>query len=532
MFDLERLSPEQREVVLADDRPLLVIAGPGSGKTTTLAARIAYLVEVRGFVPAGVLAITFTTAAAQALRGRLVAMLGQAGSLVDVTTFHAFGLRLVHHWSEFLGFRPGGPAVCSGATARALLREAAAGEGVDLERTPLGPLAAQVERWRLSNGTSRGAGAGPTLLVRQVASAYESLLSQADSVDYPGMLALPLRLFGKRPATLRFCQDAYRTVLADEFQDLCFAQYTLVRLLAERHRSVVVVGDPRQTLYRWRGADIRYFGQFRHDFPEARVLSLEQNFRSTQRLVELANELGRDLGHERGLWTDNPLGQAALLYAAEDETDEASFVAEEIARLCAGGAIAHHDEVAVLYRTNRQAQAVSRALRERGIPCAPPERGDPAGDLFAARPDHPDQGLTSDLDCVLADGDPSLHPREPRDIRGVVLTTIHASKGCEWRVVFVVGVEDGLLPHARAIAGETEDVDDELRVAYVAVTRPRERLYLTYCRSRAKGQWRQSRRLSRFLAAVPDPLIAPAPLAPSAPLAPPESPTPPADSAA
>src|SRR5919199_280935 len=222
MLDLSRLSPAQRQAVLAGDGPLLIVAGPGSGKTTVLAARIAYLVTSRGVPPTSVLAITFATKATRELRTRLGGLLGAVARGVDVTTFHAFGLRVVRQWSEALGWGPG-------------------------------PLAV----W------------------------YEAVRRRRGAVDYPAMRAQPLRLFAERPAALRVLQDSYRHVLCDEFQDVCAAQYRLLQLLAARHRNLVVVGDPLQTLYGWRGADVRFLRQFERDFPETQVVSLDQNFRTT-----------------------------------------------------------------------------------------------------------------------------------------------------------------------------------------------------------------------------------------------------------
>src|SRR6266542_2561845 len=204
MLDLSRLSPEQQRVVLAGDGPLLVVAGPGSGKTTTLAARIAHLVAVRGVAPAGVLAITFTTAAAQTLRRRLQSLLGDPGGAVDVTTFHAFGLRIVRHWSGALGFTAP-PVVFGTAATRILLRQAAAAVGLDLEQRPLGLLAADVERYRLRSATESAKpgsqpphpaqAAGRTGALPALAAAYETQLLRRNGVDYAAMLTLPLRAF-------------------------------------------------------------------------------------------------------------------------------------------------------------------------------------------------------------------------------------------------------------------------------------------------------------------------------------------------
>ena len=538
MLDLSRLSEEQRRVALAPDGPLLVIAGPGSGKTTTMAARIAYLLDGRQVGPGSVLAVTFTRAAARALRARLVTMLGERGQAVDVTTLHGFGLRVIRHWSGQIGFAPGGPLrVCGAACSRTLLREVLEGAGGG-EHSRADGMARALERHRLratdiaalrdgAKYSSGSRGCDAPLVV--LAAAYEDLLLRRRLVDYAAMLAWPVRLFDASPTALRLCQDAYRTVLADEFQDLCAIQYTLLRLLAARHRNLVAVGDPCQSVYGWRGADAELFERFLRDFPDARVHTLEQNFRSTGRIVGLANAMGVDLGVPRRLWTANPPGPEALVYGAADEADEARFVAAEIERLAAAGAIRHVGEVAVLYRTNEQAQGLKRALRERGLAWRLQAASDPAAEADddlapSATPRVPAPSATpvtpASPQAAVTGGRESapVIDAAPR----VVLTTIHAAKGEEWRVVFVVGVEEGLLPHARTLdegadrparagrrlADAGDGLADELRVAYVAVTRPRERLYLSYCRSRSRGEWREPRGPSRFLRRLPADLLA------------------------
>src|SRR5262249_27720217 len=204
--------------------------------------------------------------------------------------------------------------------------------------------------------------------IANLAGAYEGLLRRRSAVDYTAMLVLPLRLFQGRPAALRLYQDAYRHVLCDEGQDICASQYRLLRLLAERHQNLVIVGDPCQQLYGWRGADVRHFLGFQQDFPEARVFGLDQNFRATGRLVALANAFGASLSDGRQLWTPNPPGQPALLYLAPNEAAEATFVAVETGRLLAERQIEHPGEVAILYRTAAQSVELTLALRARHLP--------------------------------------------------------------------------------------------------------------------------------------------------------------------
>jgi DNA helicase II / ATP-dependent DNA helicase PcrA len=628
VLDLSRFGPEQRRAVLAPDGPLLIVAGPGSGKTTVLAARIAYLIVSRQIPPTSILALTFATKAARELKSRLSGLLGEVGLAVDAMTFHAFGLRVARQWSEELGFGLTPPTVYGDHDARALLLEALTRADIPSHTKPFAEWVSSVTHLRLATD---GTPADET--THAVIREYEALLRRRGAIDYPAMLALPLRLFSERPLALRLYQDAYRYVLVDEFQDVCGAQYELLRLLAERHRNLIAVGDPRQALYGWRGADVRFLDRLQRDFPGTQLLSLDQNFRSTGQIVRLANALAEPLGSYPPLWTDNPPGIRAVFFTATNEQQEAAFVAAEISRLESDRMTGSLREIAVLYRTNRQASELIFALRERRLPYrvrggadllarrevrdliaylrlahnpedeaaltrivnVPPRRLGRLAEALRAQPcttsqlvdrarrvgpvaigdasalvdlirrlhdqvrhQSPAETLdlvldrtgyrtwvsgkssgTSDLrwlsdlrrlaersDGALGDwlaelqlGEESVPDAD--DAGSVLLTTIHGAKGGEWAVVFVVGVEEGLLPHVRSSVSTTSTangtrvligsgVDEELRVAYVAVTRPRERLYLTCCRNRVVGDRVEGRMPSRFLRGIPADLLAPA----------------------
>jgi DNA helicase II / ATP-dependent DNA helicase PcrA len=625
VLDLSRFVTEQRRAVLAPDGPLVIVAGPGSGKTTVLAARIAYLILSRQTPPTSILALTFATKAARELRARLTGLLGPSGQAVDVMTFHAFGLRVIRQWSEELGYGLGPVAVYGDSDARSLLVEAARRLGIPTAGPTLRDLSTDLTRIRL--GVQEPL---PTVIPGELVCEYERLLRQRGAVDYPAMLAYPLRLLDSLETALRLLQDAYRHVLVDEFQDVCGAQYELVRRLADRHGNLVVVGDPRQALYAWRGADVRFLQRLGADFPDVRVLTLDQNFRSTGQIIGLANALAESLGGFPPLWTDNPPGTRTLHVVVADERDEAQYVASEIARLLRERIVVDPGDVAVLYRTNRQAQELILALRSDRVPYRVLGRGDllsrhavrdalaylrlaiNGGDVAALcrivdvpprrlgrlaemMQEHPcgveQLALLADrygpkarraaadlaeLIGTLREQAQCLHPaqlldlaversgyrawierksdrdadlqslselralaerattgvgdwlaelqlgEEPEttgdDAGHVLLTTIHGAKGGEWSVVFVVGVEEGLLPHARAASISTATgsehrspdegrVLDELRVAYVAVTRPRDRLYLTSCRERRRGDRIEPRIMSRFLRDLPPQLL-------------------------
>jgi len=615
LLDLSRFTPEQREVILAPDGPHLVLAGPGSGKTTVIAARIAYMVLGRGLAPASILALVFTRTAASQLRGRLASLLQQQARELDVATFHSLGLRIVRHWSRALGYDERQLAVCSEAEAREALDGLIQRLGIDLRDRTVADILPAIEHYRLDGEIDSDA-------VGQLGREFEQWLARRNAVDFTAMLAQPLRLFRQHPEALRVLQNAYRCILADEFQDVSGPQYTLLQGFATEHRNVTVVGDPCQNLYSWRGAGPRVVQRFRDDFADAAVHPLNKNFRSVQRILDLANAVGESLPDRVPLWSDNPSGLAPVLFIAEDETDEAEFAAAEIARLLDAGLIEHPGQAAVLYRTNSQAQALILALRSRQLPYlvrggddlfarrevrmvlaylrladnpldavalahianVPPRQlekvaavlrieprpaseltqvaepyGDAAvesarqlvellaelasertwlgpaalfnrvlgltgyADWLATRPNAEAaldslrrlrqvlDALESDLSTWLAEvqlGE-DLEWQAGQTER-VTLTTIHRAKGDEWPAVFVAGFEDGLLPHVRALLDDPpapEALREELRLAYVAVTRARERLYLSYCRQRLRDGQPHSRRPSRFLTQVPADLI-------------------------
>jgi DNA helicase-2/ATP-dependent DNA helicase PcrA len=386
--DLARFSPQQCAAITAAEGPLSILAGPGSGKTTTLAGRIAYLVADRSVPPTSILAITFTTAAAATLRRQLQVVLGgNAAAQVDIRTFHSFGLRVIRAWTEELGFGQAPPAVYGRDDARAVLREAAREIGLavapdrpgaqrDAWTISLAQLEHAVERYRLRQArdadviTVQDADESilDTAVLAELSHAYERRLRDYAAVDYAAMLTLPLQLFETNSRALTMLQDAYRWVLVDEYQDCCRLQAALLQRLTTRHQNLTVVGDPFQSIYRFRGADPRLLVEFPHAFAGAQVLVLEQNYRSTRTVVALANALVAPLADRPASWTTNPAGPPARVYTASDDADEARFVASEVARLLRAGDLAVPGQAAVLFRTNAQARALALAFRTRGIP--------------------------------------------------------------------------------------------------------------------------------------------------------------------
>ena len=465
MLNLSRLTPQQRQAATAPDGPLLIIAGPGSGKTTVLAARIAHLVIERRVPPAAILALTFTRTAAVHLRLRLAGMLRDRAGDVDISTFHSLGLRVVRLWSTDLGYTQDRLTVYRAVDQRRELERLAVQAGLKTAPAETEELIRATDALRLT-----GELIGPDH-VGLLAQRYEALLQRRGAVDFTAMLALPLRLFAGRPDALRLQQDAYRHLLADEFQDVNGPQYDLLRLLVQPHRNLTAVGDPGQRIYSWRGASPAVLDAFRRDYPDARVLTLDDNFRSTQRVLAVGNSLGREATGGRQMRTTNAPGLTPVVYAAADEQDEARWLAGQVRRLLAGEQPLTPGEIAVVYRTHDQAPVLSAGLRAAGIR-------------------HVVRGPELEAD----------EPAPTQDNRASILCTIHQTKGAEWRAVLLAGFEEGLLPHARALAGADQNqVLEEQRLAYVAISRAREQLFLSWCRTRTVSGTRVERQPSRFL---------------------------------
>jgi DNA helicase-2/ATP-dependent DNA helicase PcrA len=359
----EGFTTAQLEVITAPDGPLGIIAGPGCGKTTVLAGRIAFLIRERGFDPSSILAVSFTSEAARALRAQVGRQLGSAATDVSIHTLHALGRRVIDTWAGRLGFHDR-PAVLHPDERRALLRATAAELGWNTEMFSLSELAAGVDRCRLVASCEDMMDDPFWPLAR----AYEERLRRHAAIDFVAMLGLPLRLFREYPDVLRLLQLGYRCVLVDEAQDLDPTQWAFLELLAAEHRNLVVLGDPAQCIYGWRSADFGRLLHFADRYPDARVVTLSQSHRSTGHLVELANALSDLLGYRKGLVTDNPPGPAARLLQADDEAAEAAFVAHQIGALVDRRLLDHPGHAAVLYRTRTQADGLASALRAAGVP--------------------------------------------------------------------------------------------------------------------------------------------------------------------
>ncbi len=366
------LNPAQREAVTTTRGPLLVLAGAGSGKTRVIAHRIAYLLGVDGEHPRHVLAVTFTNKAAGEMRRRVEALLLPEGIRPPlIATFHATCVRLLREHAGRVGLAP--TFVIYDEDDRLTLVRDAMRE-LRLDERELTPAAAvhrishaknqmlpvdEVERLARTPREER---------IASLYRLYEGRLRGAGAVDFDDLLLLGVRLLETAPDILERYRALWRHVLVDEYQDTNRAQYRMMRLLTETHRNLCVVGDPDQSVYRWRGADLRNILDFEKDFPDCRVVALEQNYRSTKRILRMAAAVIRHntARKDKGLWTENGEGAPAPVYRAWDETEEAAFVARTIRDLRDRGAACA--DVAVFYRTNAQSRVLEDALRRASLP--------------------------------------------------------------------------------------------------------------------------------------------------------------------
>ena len=366
------LNPAQREAVEYPAGPLLVLAGAGSGKTRVLTARIAHLITQGGVAAQRIFAVTFTNKAAGEMRTRVAQLLGADPRGLWIGTFHSLSARLLRREAPLLGFGPNFTiydADDSEALVKRLLEARQFSPKAYPPRTVHAVISSAKNRMLTPDELRAKA---ETPLVRIAADIFADVgpaLKQANAMDFDDLLLHPLALFREHPERLAYWQDRFQHVLVDEFQDTNAAQYLLVKQLAKRHGNLCVVGDDDQAIYGWRGADVRHMLAFQNDFPGTKLVRLEQNYRSTQVILDAANGVIAENTARLGktLFTEKKGGAPVILLAAADERDEAEWLASEYARRAADGDVPY-DEMAILYRTNAQSRPLEEAFRFRGIP--------------------------------------------------------------------------------------------------------------------------------------------------------------------
>jgi DNA helicase-2/ATP-dependent DNA helicase PcrA len=369
---LEGLNPVQRDAVTAPDGPVLVVAGAGSGKTRLLTHRVAYLIGERGVSPFELLAITFTNKAAGEMKERVGALVGPVARKMWVATFHSACARILRREASVLGYRSSF-SIYDQADAVRLVEFVRRDLNLDPKRFPPRRLHHSISALKneLVDADEAKAKAltQPEVRIAEVYAEYQRRLAEASAADFDDLLLLVVRLFREHPEALERWRHRFGHVLVDEFQDTNVAQWEIVRLLTREHRNVMVVGDADQSVYRFRGADHRNLMRFEEEFPEASIIVLDQNYRSTQTILDAANAVIANNAARRPkhLWTEQAGGELITRYHAEDEHDEAAFIVHEIDRLVD---IEHtrYGDVAVFYRTNAQSRVIEEAFVRAGMP--------------------------------------------------------------------------------------------------------------------------------------------------------------------
>ena len=367
---LNGMNDRQAEAVQTTEGPLLIMAGAGSGKTRVLTHRIAYLIDEKMINPWNILAITFTNKAAREMKERAAA-LNPATQDCLIATFHSMCVRILRREADHIGYNRNFTIVDPGEQ-RTLMKRILKNLNLDPkkwnERAILGTISNAKNDLIDEVAYANLAGDMYTEIVAKCYTAYQKELRQSEAMDFDDLIMLTLRLFDQNPDVLTYYQQRYQYIHVDEYQDTNHAQYQLVKLLASRFKNICVVGDADQSIYGWRGADMQNILDFEKDYPEAKVVLLEENYRSTKTILQAANEVIRNNRNRRpkNLWTQNEDGEEIVYYRANDEQDEALFVARTIDQMSREGY--SHKDFAVLYRTNAQSRTVEEALLKSNIP--------------------------------------------------------------------------------------------------------------------------------------------------------------------
>ncbi|MGI8828125.1 MAG: ATP-dependent helicase [Chloroflexota bacterium] len=629
---LDPLNEPQRQAVAEGDGPVLVLAGAGSGKTRVLTHRIAYLLDVKGVHPYNVVAVTFTNKAAREMKERVVALAGKPGDRVTIGTFHAFCVQILRRESST--FHQPSFTIYDTDDQRALIKQAMETAGISDTRTKPAAILGAISdaKNELVGPAAYQARTYFEELSARVYPIYQDLLRQNSALDYDDLIMETVLLLRSNPDRLEHYASRFQYILVDEYQDTNHAQYVLVNMMASIHRNLFVVGDDDQSVYSWRGADIRNMLEFESDYPEVNEIKLEQNYRSTQNILDAAHGvISQNVSRKaKRLWTEHDAGAHIQLFHAYNEEEEASFVTNEISRMIGRGDVLA-DECAVMYRTNAQSRALEEAFIRMNLPYTlvggtrfyerreikdviaflrlilnpndsitlrrvvniPPrkigattiqtvrrwakghqltmmeaveraaeieglataaqkslagfaaimsdlrqaaltmttrdllddviartcyqafirddtdegeERWSNLLELRTVAQDYADEppmeGLRSFMENVALLGETDeIKDDRPR----VTLLTLHSAKGLEYRMVFLIGMEENLFPHMRSLE-DPQQMEEERRLCYVGITRAKERLYLVHAARRMYFGNTSVNPPSRFLADIPQSL--------------------------
>lgn len=633
-----RLNRQQQEAVAHRDGPLLILAGAGSGKTGVITHRIVHLIK-QGIPPYNILAVTFTNKAAKEMKERVTGMLNENPKHLVLSTFHAFAMRILRGEITRLGYKKNF-TIYGTSDQKSLLRSIMKEVRVDINSFDEGLFLWYIDQWknRLITPSEIVPKEKVEEWAKKVYELYNTYLKGYNALDFNDLISLVITLFEEHPDVLEKYQERFRYIMVDEYQDTNPAQYRLISLLAQKYRNLVVVGDDDQSIYAFRGADIRIILSFEEDYPEAKVIRLEENYRSTSAILNTANALIANNGarREKTLFTQMEGGSAPRVISCDDEREEAAFVVEDIYTKAALKGIPYHS-FAVLYRVNAQSRLFEEELRMKGIPYRvvgafefyerkeikdiisylkvfhnpedevsllriinTPRRGIGDGTVvkltqrgieeglplyevlltaihMSSVPARAQKGIKDFIDLIqtyrerfqeeecnitetvnrlldeLAYHSEVLNTSDTKEKatrklenieslvagigeyerrtknsslkgyldrimlvnqeeknaeenqRGVTLLSIHSAKGLEFPFVYLVGMEDGYLPHFKC--SSDEEVAEERRLCYVAITRAKQDLTFSYAVSRRKRGKKIETVPSVFLSEIPEHLL-------------------------
>ena len=371
IMNLEYLNDRQKEAVLYKDGPLLILAGAGSGKTSVLTKRVAYLIKERNVSPKNIVAITFTNKAAKEMKERIIKEVGKEGYDIQISTFHSFGLRIIKENYEKLGYEKNFTIIDSDdslTVVKKILKEM----GIDSTRFNPKFIKNQISSCKNEMVTPEKyknlVNDELSDITYKVYKKYQDTLLRNNSLDFDDLLIKPIELFNKYKEVLENYQELFKYVFIDEYQDTNEAQYILSKMISAKYKNICVVGDDAQSIYSWRGANFKNILNFEKDYKNAKVILLEQNYRSTKTILNAANSVIKNNINkkDKNLWTDNSLGEKIKYVRTNDEKDEASYVTREIRNLVNNGVSL--DDIAVLYRTNAQSRTIEEGFLNSNIP--------------------------------------------------------------------------------------------------------------------------------------------------------------------
>ena len=580
---IQGLNDQQKEAVTYTGGPLLVLAGAGSGKTKVLTNRVAYFISCNLIKPENALLLTFTNKAANEMKQRISDITN--GNTPMTGTFHSFCAKILRIDGQFIGI-PVNFIIYDETDQKDAVKQIL--EKLNLSTDQYNPSSilngiSDAKNQMLTPEEYKGYVRGEWQeVVSKVYEAYEAMLKEIGALDFDDLLIKTVKLFRETPEVLTKWQRTLTHIFVDEWQDTNKIQYSLTKLLVGKGRNITAVGDASQSIYSWRGADYRNINNLTRDYPDIKVVNLEQNYRSTQNILDAANiVISRNTGHPiLKLWTDKKAGAKIKLYSARNGFDEADFIVSEVKSFAIHHSPFTYRDIAVLYRTNAQSRVMEESMLHAGIPYTLV-----GGVRFYDRKEIKDvisyikylvnpkdsvsrrriekigirrfeklkeidsiEGLTTldILDAVVQKTDYlSLFQKETeenlarlenlKELRSVAtefpnindflenvalveagprnqskdavtLMTLHAAKGLEYPIVFIVGMEEGLFPHSRSLM-DSSQLEEERRLAYVGITRAKEILYLTYASSRLYFGEKLSNPPSRFIMDIPENLL-------------------------